>query len=74
MIESFEEINLREDGILEILIVCKSCEVDLLDGYFFFALALHTFVDLPVDSLSQTLRSLVRVVANYLYHHLTHLF
>lgn len=73
VVESLEKVDLREDRILKVFIVSEGGEVDLFDGYFFLALALHPFVDLAVHSLPQALRCLVRVVAYHLYHHLTHI-
>ena len=72
VVESLEEIYFREDGILEIFVIGKGGQVDLLDGHFLLGLPLHPLVDLPVDALPQALGGLVGVVPYHLDYHLGH--
>ena len=74
MVEPLKQINLRKDGVFEVLIVGEGGQVDLLDGHLLLALTLYPLVDLAVHSLAQALRGLVRIVADHLYHHFCHLF
>lgn len=59
VVESFKEINLGKDGVLEIFIVGESGEIDFFDGNFLFALALHALIDFSVDSFAETFGSLI---------------
>lgn len=72
VIEPLEKVYFGEYGIFKILVVGESSKVDLFDGHLLFGFSFHTLIDLAVDSLAQTLRSLVRIVSNHFDYNLSH--
>ena len=72
MVESFQQVDFGEDGVLEVLIFVKDTEIDFLDGDFLFGVSLHSLVDFAVDSLAEAVVCLVGVVADYFDDDLVH--
>lgn len=74
MVESFEKVNFREDGILKVLVVGEGRQIYFLYRYFLLGFSFHAFVNLSIYTLPQTFRCLVRVVPYHFNNDLSHLF
>lgn len=72
MVEPLEKINLREYGIFQVFIVGEGGKINFFDSYFLFRFTFNAFIDLTIDSLSQTLRCLIGIVSDDFYHYLIH--
>lgn len=64
MVESLQQVYLREDGILQVLIVGEGSQIDLLNGHLLLAFPFDTLVDFAVDALPQAFRGLVGVISD----------
>ena len=72
VVEPFQEVDFRKDGVLEILIVSESRQIDLLDGNLFLGLSLHPLIYLPINPLAKAFRCLITIVADDLYYNFCH--